>query len=155
MSAALREATEETGVSARLLKNARVVPLGNRSYNRPFDIRVAWADMPGTEVKKGDFLAVSTQGFLVQTPEDLSRIPLKAGDDAKEVHVRKVAELMPSQFGIADHLSMIGAGQEIVRLQDVMRRDLVNGRLRRATQRVLESRPLANVMQRVHRRRGL
>jgi hypothetical protein len=39
------EATEETGVSRRLLENAKIVPLGHRSYNRPFDIRVAWADM--------------------------------------------------------------------------------------------------------------
>ena len=83
------EATEEAGVSARLLEDARIVPLGCRSYNRPFDIRVAWADMPGTEVKKGDFLAVSTQGFLVETREDLSRIPLKAGHDAKGVRVAR------------------------------------------------------------------
>ena len=122
--AALREATEETGVSRRLLENAKIVPLGHRSYNRPFDIRVAWADMPGTEVKKGDFLAVSTQGFLVKTHENLSRIPLKAGDDAKGVHVSKVAELVPNQFGIADHLPMIRAGQEIARRQDDIRTDL-------------------------------
>jgi ADP-ribose pyrophosphatase YjhB (NUDIX family) len=124
ITAALREATEETGVSRRLLENAEIVPLGHRSYNRPFDIRVAWADMPGTEVKKGDFLAVSTHGFLVKTQENLSRIPLKAGDDAKGVHVSKVAELMPSQFGIADHLPMIRAGQEIARRQDDVRKDL-------------------------------
>jgi hypothetical protein len=74
--------------------------------------------MLGTEVKKGDFLAVSTQGFLVKTQENLSRIPLKAGDDAKGVHVSKVAELVPSQFGIADDLPMIRAGQEIALRQD-------------------------------------
>ena len=114
MSAALREAVEETGASKRLLKNAEVVPLGSRSYDRPFDIRVAWADMAGTEIKKGDFFAVSTQGFLVKTQENLSRIPLKAGDDAKGVDVSRVAELVPSQFGIADHLRMVRAGHEIV-----------------------------------------
>jgi ADP-ribose pyrophosphatase YjhB (NUDIX family) len=153
VSAALREATEETGISARLLESARIVPLGHRSYNRPFDIRVAWADITGTEVKKGDFLAVSTQGFLVQTGQDLSRTHLKAGDDAKVVHVSKVAELVPRQFGIADHLPMIRAAQEIARQQDLIRRHLEKGLLRRAAERVLELGPLANVMQRVHGRR--
>ena len=41
VTAALREATEETGIGKQLLETAQVIPLGHRSYNRPFDIRVA------------------------------------------------------------------------------------------------------------------
>jgi len=40
-TAALPEATEETGIGKQLLETAQVIPLGHRSYNRPFDIRVA------------------------------------------------------------------------------------------------------------------
>lgn len=109
VTAALREAAEETGISERLLAGAQVISLGNRSYNRPFDIRAAWSDMPDTEIKKGDFFAVSTQGFCVLTQEDLSQISLKAGDDAAGVHVAKISELAPDQFGIPDHLLMIQA----------------------------------------------
>jgi ADP-ribose pyrophosphatase YjhB (NUDIX family) len=113
-AAALREATEETGISKRLLEEAQVVPLGHRSYNRPFDIRVAWGDVPGTDIKKGDFIAVSTQGFYVKTPQDLSQVSVKAGDDAKRVLVAKTSSLAPDEFGIADHLAMIRAAQVAV-----------------------------------------
>jgi ADP-ribose pyrophosphatase YjhB (NUDIX family) len=111
LTAALREAAEETGIDKQLLEGAQVIPLGNRSYDRPFDIRVAWGDMPGTDIKKGDFFAVSTQGFCVKTTRDLSQVSLKAGDDAKGVQVAKISSLTPNQFGIADHLPMILAAQ--------------------------------------------
>ena len=111
VTAALREATEETGISKRLLEGAHIIPVGHRSYNRPFDIRVAWGDMPGTDIKKGDFFAVSTQAFCVKTPQDLSRVSLKAGDDAKGVLVAKISNLTPEEFGVADHLAMIHAAQ--------------------------------------------
>jgi ADP-ribose pyrophosphatase YjhB (NUDIX family) len=111
VTAALREAAEETGINKQLLEGAQVIPLGNRSYDRPFDIRVAWGDMPGTDIKKGDFFAVSTQAFCVKTTRDLSQVSLKAGDDAKGVHVAKISSLTPNQFGIADHLPMILAAQ--------------------------------------------
>ena len=110
-TAALREATEETGIGKQLLEGAQIIPLGHRSYNRPFDIRVAWGDMPGTDIKKGDFFAVSTQGFCVKTTQDLSHVSLKAGDDAKGVLVAKISSLNPDEFGVADHLSMIQAAQ--------------------------------------------
>ena len=110
-TAALREATEETGISKRLLEEAQTIPPGHRSYDRPFDIRVAWGDMPDTDIKKGDFFAVSTQAFCVKTTQDLSQVSLKAGDDAKGVHVAKISSLTPDQFGIADHLPMILAAQ--------------------------------------------
>jgi len=113
VTAALREAVEETGVDKQLLEAAKVTPLGHRSYDRPFDIRVAWGDMPGTDIKKGDFFAVSTQAFRVKTTRDLSQVSLKAGDDAKGVHVAKISSLIPNQFGIADHLPMILTAQAL------------------------------------------
>jgi len=111
VSAALREATEETGISKRLLEAAEIIPVGHRSYDRPFDIRVAWGDMPGTDIKKGDFFAVSTQAFCVKIPQDLSHTPLKAGDDANSVLVAKISSLTPDEFGVADHLTMIRAAE--------------------------------------------
>ena len=113
-TAALREAAEETGISKRLLEGARIIPLGHRSYDRPFDIRVAWGDMPGTDIKKDDFFAVSTQGFCVKTTQDLSQVSLKAGDDAKHVLVVNIPSLTPDEFGIADHLAMIQAARVAV-----------------------------------------
>src|ERR1700691_2755252 len=101
VAAALREATEETGISKRLLEGAHIIPVGHRSYNRPFDIRVAWGDMPGTDIKKGDFFAVSTQAFCVKTTQDLSGVSLKAGDDAKTVVVAKISGLTQDEFGVA------------------------------------------------------
>jgi 8-oxo-dGTP pyrophosphatase MutT (NUDIX family) len=112
-TAALREATEETRISKQLLEGAKVIPVGNRSYDRPFDIRVAWGNMPGTDIKKGDFFVVSTQAFCVKTTQDLSRVPLKAGDDGKGVLVARISSLNPDQFGIADHLPMILAAQAL------------------------------------------
>jgi len=111
ITAALREATEETGIAKRLLEAAEIIPVGHRSYNRPFDIRVAWGDMPGTDIKKGDFFAVSTQAFRVKTTQDLSRVSLQAGDDAKEVLVAKISSLTPEEFGVSDHLAMLQAAQ--------------------------------------------
>jgi hypothetical protein len=67
--------------------------------------------MPGTDIKKGDLFAVSTQAFSVKTTEDLSQVCLKAGDDAKRVQVARISSLTPDQFGIADHLPMIRAAQ--------------------------------------------
>jgi hypothetical protein len=70
---------------------------------------VAWGDIPGTDIKKGEFFAVSTQAFCVKTGQDLSRVGLKAGDDAQAVVVAKVSSLTPEEFGVADHLAMIHA----------------------------------------------
>jgi len=113
-TAALREAEEETGINKRILEEAQVIPLGNRSYDRPFDIRVAWDDMPGTDIKKGDLFAVSTQAFCVRTTQDLSQVSLNAGDDAKSVHLAKISSLTANQFGIADHLLMVIRAAQVV-----------------------------------------
>jgi ADP-ribose pyrophosphatase YjhB (NUDIX family) len=109
VTAALREATEETAISKRLLEGAPIIPVGHRSYDRPFDIRVAWGDMPGTGIRKGDFFAVSTQAFCAKTTFNLLRVSLKAGDDARQVLVAEISSLTPGEFGVADHLPMIQA----------------------------------------------
>jgi len=67
--------------------------------------------MPGTDIKKGDLVAVSTQAFSVKTKEDLSQVSLKSGDDVEHVQVARISSLTPDQFGIADHLPMIRAAQ--------------------------------------------
>jgi hypothetical protein len=74
---------------------------------------VAWGDMPGTDIKKGDFFAVSTQGFCVKTTQDLSKVFLKAGDDAKGVLVAMISSLTPNEFGVADHLPIIQGAQVV------------------------------------------
>jgi len=71
--------------------------------------------MPGTDIKKGDFFLVSTQGFCVKTTQDLSKVfLLKAGDDAKEVLVAMISSLTPNEFGVADHLPMIQGAHVVV-----------------------------------------
>ena len=115
VTAALREATEETGISKGLLEAAQVIPVGHRSYDRPFDIRVAWGGIPGTDIKKGDFFAVSTQAFCVKITQDLLRVSLQAGDDAKGVLVATISSVTPDEFGVADHLAMILAAQVAAR----------------------------------------
>jgi hypothetical protein len=115
VTAALREATEETGISKRLLEGAHITPVGHRSYNRPFDIRVAWGGIPGTDINKGDFFAVSTRGFGVKITQDLLRVSLEAGDDAKEVLVATISSVTADEFGVADHLAMIRAAQVAAR----------------------------------------
>jgi 8-oxo-dGTP pyrophosphatase MutT (NUDIX family) len=106
-TAALREAMEETGIGKDILAAAKVTPVGTRTYNRPFDIREAWCDIPHTPIKKGDLFAVSTQAFCVRIKGDLSTIALQAGDDATRLRVEKIAALRPEQFAVPDHLTMI------------------------------------------------
>jgi hypothetical protein len=105
--AALREAREETGIGGDILAAARVRAVGTRACNRPFDIREAWADIPGTPIKQGDLFAVSTQAWCVRIKGDWSTIPMRAGDDASQVRAEEVAALRPEQFGVPDHLPMI------------------------------------------------
>jgi len=106
-TAALREAMEETGVSAAVLAGADITQLGHRRFARPFDIRSAWNNLPGTAVQKGDFFTVSTLGFRIKIAGDLRDVALLAGDDATAVHVVKIVELTPGQFAVPDHIGMI------------------------------------------------
>ena len=106
-SAALREAMEETGISAAVLAAADISQLGPRRYARPFDIRSAWNNLPGTPILKGDFFTVSTMGFRIKIAGDLRDVALLAGDDATAVHVVEIAGLTPEQFAVPDHIEMI------------------------------------------------
>jgi len=106
-NAALREATEETGISAEVLARAQISQIGHRRYARPFDIRSAWNNLSGTPVKKGDFFTVSTLGFRIKITGNLRDVALLAGDDATAVHVVDIASLRPEQFAVPDHIDMI------------------------------------------------
>jgi ADP-ribose pyrophosphatase YjhB (NUDIX family) len=108
-AAARREAVEETGIPAQHLATAKTLAVMDRLYNRPGDIRIAWNDLPGTEIKKGDVMMVPTQGVCLKLPGDFTQIPLHAGDDAGAVQVAKISELTQAQFGISDHLQMLQA----------------------------------------------
>ena len=106
-AAALREAMEETGVSAAVLAGAAISQIGHRRFARPFDIRSAWNDLAGLPVRKGDFFTVSTLGFRIKIVGDLRDVALRAGDDATAVHVVKIAGLTAEQFAVPDHIEMI------------------------------------------------
>jgi 8-oxo-dGTP pyrophosphatase MutT (NUDIX family) len=106
-STALREAREETGIDGDLLAAAVIAPIEARSYDRPFDIREAWGDMPGTPIRMGDLVAVSTQAFCIHVKKDLSGIALHSGDDATRVRVARISTLKSDIFAVPDHLPMI------------------------------------------------
>jgi 8-oxo-dGTP pyrophosphatase MutT (NUDIX family) len=106
-AAARREAIEETGISPQLMASAKTLTILPRLYNRPGDIRIAWNNLPGTQIKKGDIMMVPTQGVCLKLPGDFAQFQLKAGDDAGTVQVAKIRDLSPEQFGIGDHLPML------------------------------------------------
>jgi ADP-ribose pyrophosphatase YjhB (NUDIX family) len=107
LHAAIREAAEETGIDPTWLSQIGATPVGPRRYNRPFDIRQAWNNLPGTNIKKGDFFNVSTQGFRFKLPGNLRDLPLHAGDDAAAVRILQIPNLTPALFAVPDHLEMI------------------------------------------------
>ncbi|MCB5943911.1 NUDIX hydrolase [Acidocella sp. KAb 2-4] len=106
-AAALREAVEETGIAPALLAQAEIRQIGHRLFDRPFDIRCAWNNMPGTDIRQGEFFTVSTLGFRVKLRGDLREMDLQAGDDAGAVRVLPIAALRREDFAVPDHLDMI------------------------------------------------
>jgi len=106
-AAARREAVEETGISENLLATAKTLAVLPRLYDRPGDIRIAYNNLPGTSIQKGDVMMVPAQGVCLKLPGDFNQLTLRAGDDAGSVHVAKIASLDPSAFGIADHPPML------------------------------------------------
>ena len=105
--AALRELREEAGISAAQLSRAGVTQLGARRHMRPFDIRRAWNNLPGTPVRKNELFTVSTLAFRVKLPGDLRDIPFRAGDDATAVSILPASEVKPENLAVPDHLEMI------------------------------------------------
>ena len=115
VAAARREAVEETGIEGGLLQGVDAVPVGVRLYDRPFDIRVAWNNLPGTNIRQGEVFGVSTQGFCFKLPGDLRDLRLQAGDDAKAVQVARISALRAEQFAVPDHLPLILLARDTVR----------------------------------------
>jgi ADP-ribose pyrophosphatase YjhB (NUDIX family) len=111
LTAALREAVEETGISPDTLTQAEISQIGHRMYNRPFDIRSAWNNVPYTDIRVGEFFLISTLGFRVKLRGDLRDFCLQAGDDAGAVGVFEIASLTREQFAVPDHLDMILAAR--------------------------------------------
>jgi ADP-ribose pyrophosphatase YjhB (NUDIX family) len=108
-AAAVREAAEETGLSHAVLARAEVIVLGGRHYDRPFDIRQAWGDFSDCAIKAGDLFLVSTRTVAIKLRDDLSKLTLRAGDDARDVHVADITALNPDQFGVPDHFTEVQA----------------------------------------------
>ena len=105
--AALREAMEETGISAEILTQAEVTQLGHRCHVRPFDIRQAWNNLPGTPVRKHELFTVSTLAFRVKLQGDLRYMPLRAGDDATSLNIVPAKQVTREELAVPDHLDMI------------------------------------------------
>ena len=105
--AARREAMEETGIAPEILAEAKTIAIFPRLYDRPRDIRIAWNNLPGTEIMPGDIMMIPTQGVCIHVPGDFREIRLEAGDDAGGVRVVKLAGLDAAGIGILDHYTML------------------------------------------------
>ncbi|MFO1040938.1 MAG: NUDIX domain-containing protein [Planctomycetaceae bacterium] len=103
VQAAIREAMEEVGIE---LGDGEL--LGQRNFNRPFDVRVARSELPQYGIAEGDIFMVSTQAVRFDVP-DLARTALIAGDDAEPGSARrvKIDSLTKESVGVADHYDMI------------------------------------------------
>lgn len=109
LTAALREAVEETGISPALLDQASVTQLGHRRAVRPFDIRRAWNNLPGTPVRQGNLFTVSTLGFCTRLRGNLRDIALTAGDDAGAINILPAGDITVERLAVPDHLDLIKA----------------------------------------------
>lgn len=107
VTAARRELFEETGIDQTLIQAATLTLVGWRRYDRPFDIRAAWTDIPDTDIKQGDLFMASTQPVYFRTDADLTRARLEAGDDASAARVVNMADLDQTSLGIPDQLAML------------------------------------------------
>jgi 8-oxo-dGTP pyrophosphatase MutT (NUDIX family) len=101
--AAIRETMEEAGIA---LTGGTLV--GRRNFDRPFDVRIAWHDLPAYGIGQGDAFLVSTQGVRFDVP-DLTALPLHAGDDALPGSARLVAlaDLTREKMGVPDHYGLL------------------------------------------------
>jgi 8-oxo-dGTP pyrophosphatase MutT (NUDIX family) len=95
IAAAVRESLEEVGI-----KLSDGCLIGDRRIFRPFDVRVAWRDMPDRGISKGDLFLVTTQAVLFR----MDAIPeLEAGSDASYAESFLIERLAFHNFGIQDH----------------------------------------------------
>jgi 8-oxo-dGTP pyrophosphatase MutT (NUDIX family) len=107
VTAARRELHEETGIDPDLIEAATLTGIGWRRYDRPFDIREAWSDIPDTGIRKGDLFMASTQPVYFRTAADLTRTRLAPADDATGARVVSMAALDPKNLGIPDQFGML------------------------------------------------
>jgi 8-oxo-dGTP pyrophosphatase MutT (NUDIX family) len=107
VTAARRELHEETGIDPDLIQAATVTGIGWRRYDRPFDIREAWSDIPDTGIRKGDLFMASTQPVYFRTAADLTRTRLAPADDATGAQVVNIAALDAASLGIPDQFGML------------------------------------------------
>jgi ADP-ribose pyrophosphatase YjhB (NUDIX family) len=107
VTTARRELFEETGIDQALIRDATVTGIGWRRYDRPFDLRTAWADIPDTDIKTGDIFMASTQPVFFRTQADLRQVKLAAGDDATAARVMNLADIGDHTLGIPDQAGML------------------------------------------------
>lgn len=109
LDAALREATEETGIPPGRLQAATITRLGHRRTQRPFDIRRAWNNLPGTPIQQNELFTVSTLGFRLRLQGDLRDIAFTPGDDATAVQILPAHTVTQANLAVPDHLDLINA----------------------------------------------
>jgi len=114
VQAARREAMEETGISASVLDSATFLGVLPRRYDRPNDIRIAYNNLPGTNIQDGDVMMIPTQGVCLKVAGDLRQVSLRAGDDAGAVRVAKIADLTVPEFAVPDQLTLILEGAKLL-----------------------------------------
>jgi len=107
VAAARRELFEETGIESDIIDTAALQGVGWRRYERGFDLRVAWNDLPDAGISKGDVFMVSTQPVYLRTAVDLRGVALRAGDDAGAACVMNVRALGAVVWAVPDQLGMI------------------------------------------------
>jgi hypothetical protein len=90
-----------------LIDGAQLQGIGWRRYDRPFDLRAAWNDLPDTGIRQGDIFMVSTQPVYLRTETDLTQVKLAPADDAVGAHVMHTGTITPETLGIPDQLGMI------------------------------------------------
>ncbi len=106
-AAARRELGEETGIEQQLIEGAELQGIGWRRYDRPFDLRAAWNDLPETGIRQGDIFMVSTQPVYLRTEADLLQVRLAPADDATAARVMSAGAITEGTLGIPDQLGMI------------------------------------------------
>jgi 8-oxo-dGTP pyrophosphatase MutT (NUDIX family) len=107
VAAARRELREETGIAGEIVAAAALLGVGSRRYQRGFDLRVAWNDLPDAGISRGNVFMVSTQPVYLRTAVDLRGLALRAGDDAVAACVVNTREMGDVVWAVPDQWGMI------------------------------------------------
>lgn len=103
VEAAIREAREEVGI---VLSGGRL--MGVRNFDRPYDVRLAWWDLPAYGIGKDEAFLVSSQPVRFDVP-DLTALALHAGDDALSARLVLLKDIAPATFGVPDQYAAVAA----------------------------------------------